>query len=580
MIETRTIAPDGRTWHLRPALAEPLVADGWPPDRPERLAVVKRGRGRVVSRFESGGRGFYVKTYAAGGAIGRLRAWLGFGPGRREWDALLAAREAGLDVPEPVALARGGPEVLVTAEVAGSRRLDEYLFDRYFEPLPGDPPYPGARPPELVAVYRRRLLRPEGTLSPRDLAYRLADLVAQLAEADLYLPDLHPGNLLVAGEPGAWRLYLVDLAEAVHPAPDEAVLQHLMQLEHFFEPIASPAERMRCLARVEELLGRRIDARAVQRATEVYRRRFYGRRDHRVRHESKYFRRLAAGAWRGWATADWAEAAEALLTERPAGLGDAGEAEVLKQSRTSSVWRMTLAGGRPVVLKRHNRAGERPLQRSRAVAAFRKGHAMLTRGIATARPAAAAALRSDAGRRESVLLAEAVDGRTLPEWLRGRPPALARRHLAWRLAQLVRRLHDAGFAHRDLKAPNIMVTPDGRPVLVDLDGLRGSGWHVSEGRRARDLMRLSVSLDEWGVARRTDRLRFLRAYLGRRGCPAPITVRARSSKRSGPAARRRGETPDAGVSVPLTAKRLRRWWRRIARLSLRKMETLRRKANG
>ncbi len=72
-------------------------------------------------------------------------------------------------------------------------------------------------------------------------------------------------------------------------------------------------------------------------------------------------------------------------------------------------------------------------------------------------------------------------------------------------------------------------------------------------------MRLSVSLDEWGIARRTDRLRFLRAYLGRRGCLGEIMTLGR----------RRGRT--AG------ARRLRRWWRRIDRLSRRKVAALKRK---
>jgi hypothetical protein len=101
-------------------------------------------------------------------------------------------------------------------------------------------------------------------------------------------------------------------------------------------------------------------------------------------------------------------------------------------------------------------------------------------------------------------------------------------------------------------------------VLVDLDGVR-KGLGVSAVRRGKDLMRLSVSLDEWGVARRTDRLRFLRAYLGRRGCPEAMTILGR----------RRGDRREA--------RRLRRWWRRIARASARKMAALQRKhrrANG
>ena len=568
MDETRTIKHGGRRWLLRPAAAEPLLADGWPVDQPDRLAPVKRGRRRTVYRTEAGG-GYYVKVFGPAGPLRRLRARLGMGPGRREWDALLLARAAGLDVPEPVALGLGADEVLVTKEIAGGRRLDEYLFERYFEAGPSDPPYPGARPPELVAVFRRRRRPPDGTIDPSALAYHLAHLVSRLAEADLYLPDLHPGNLLISGPPRQWRLSLVDLADAVHPAPAEAVLQHLMQLEHFFEPIAGAAERLRCLTRLKELVDDAPAARDVARATAVYRQRFYLRRDRRTRRPSKYFRRIAAGPWRGWATADWAKAVTAFLNA--AGEADpvaAGRATAIKEGRTSGVWRLELDDGRALIAKRHNRAARRNVgpglgRPSRSRRALRRGHALLVRGIATARPAAAVDLKRHGALADTLLLTEPVaDAPPLSDWLRADPPAADRRHVVWELARTIRRMHDSGLTHRDLKAPNILIAPapDGRPrpVLVDLDGLR-MVRRVSARRRARDLMRLSVSLDEWGVARRTDRLRFLRTYLHRPGCPASITVLSR----------RRGRTN--------SARRLRRWWDRIARASQRKLDTLRRK---
>jgi len=564
MDQTRVITQGARRWVVRPA-AEPLLADGWPVEEVDRLILRKRGRRRTIHRLESGGRAYYVKAHDPGGLWRGLRARLGLGPGRREWRTLLAAREAGLPVPEPVALALDAAETLITEEVAGGRRLDAHLFERYFPPGPSDPPYPGARPPELVAAYRTRRPPPAGTLDPRALAYLLADLVARLSEADLYLPDLHPGNLLLTGEPGRWRLVLVDLAEAVRPAPPEATLQHLIQLEHFFEPIASAAERYRCLSRLRDLLEAVPDARTVQRATGVYRRRFYPGRDRRTRRRSKYFRPVSAGPWRGWATADWADAVEALLRGMPAGAAPAG-ADAIKQGRSSSVWTVRLADGRELVAKRDRLAGTRGggLPRpSRALTGFRRGHALLVRGIRTARPAAAVHRRGPGGQADAILLAERVaDSRPLQQYLRAAPAPAARRHLTWALARMLRRMHDAGLSHRDLKAPNILVTPaEGerpRPVLVDLDGLRRPG-QVSVRRRVRDLMRLAVSLEEWGLARRTDRLRFLRTYLGRAGVPRPMTIQARRRGQTGP------------------ARRLRRWWRRIARAAERKRDALRRR---
>ena len=570
MDDTQTIERGGRRWRVCARAAEPLLAGGWPLDDPARLTVVKQGAGRTVCRCQAGGVIFFVKRYTGGGLLRQLRARLGLGPARREWDALLAAGDAGIDVPEPVALALAGEETLVTREIPAARRLDEYLFDRYFEPLPGDPPYPGARPPELVSLFRRRRVPPEGTITPRDLADGLADVLARLARADLYLPDLHPGNILISGGPGAWRLSVVDLAEAVHPATDETTLKHLMQLEHFFEPIASASERLRCLERVRARGVSVPNARTVARATAQYRHRFYNRRDRRTRRESKYFRRIIGGGWHGWATADWADAVQALLARAAEKGSDpfSGRAVTLKEGRTSTVRRMPLDDGRQLVLKRHNRADERDLVQailrpSRSMAAFRLGHALLARGIATARPAAAMDYRPGSSTRDTLLATEFIaGGEPLSDWLRRNPPAAARHRVTWLLARLVRRMHDLDISQRDLKAPNILIAPDSgagpRPVLIDLDGLR-VGHHVSSGRRAQNLMRLSVSLDEWGVARRTDRLRFLRAYLGRKGCMRPIAVLGR----------RRGSTR--------FAERLRRWWKRIARSSARKMAALQRK---
>jgi tRNA A-37 threonylcarbamoyl transferase component Bud32 len=567
-----TMQRDGRRWWIRPAAAEPLLAAGWPPEHPERLVAFKQGRRRTVYRCEAGGAAYFVKSYEAPGLLRRLRARLGLGPARREWRALLAAREAGLDVPEPVALAHGDLEILVTREIPGARRLDEYLFDRYFEAGgDDDPPYPGARPPELVSIYRCRRTPPPGTITPRALAYGLADLVARLAEADLYLPDLHPGNILISGGPDAWRLSLVDLAEAERPASPESTVEHLVQLEHFFEPIASVAERLRCLDRVGQILGNTTEASLVTRATVDYRREFYHHRDRRTRRESKYFQPIklateASGAWRGWATADWADAVNALLAQAALSPDQPGATRLKPPGRTADIWRLTLPDGRGLVLKRHRRVGRkgpgRGLLGTRSLAAFRKGHALLARGIATARPVAAVDLRRRGAVKDTLLATEPVAGVPLSEWLRHDPPARERRQLVRALAQMVRRMHDAGFSHRDLKAPNILVAPRGacgpRPVLVDLDGVR-AGLGVSAARRGKDLMRLSVSLDEWGVARRTDRLRFLRAYLGPRGCPGAITIRGRQ----------RGDRR--------AALRLRRWWRRIARASARKAAALRRK---
>jgi len=97
-----------------------------------------------------------------------------------------------------------------------------------------------------------------------------------------------------------------------------------------------------------------------------------------------------------------------------------------------------------------------------------------------------------------------------------------RRH--WRLietvAKLITRLHRHGFSHRDLKAAHILIHTDelerdrldSSLWLLDLVGL-SSPLMLSRRRRIQNLARLEASFYYEATISRTDRVRFLRAYL-------------------------------------------------------------------
>jgi serine/threonine-protein kinase len=72
-----------------------------------------------------------------------------------------------------------------------------------------------------------------------------------------------------------------------------------------------------------------------------------------------------------------------------------------------------------------------------------------------------------------------VPGDDLTRWARGRASEEIGALVA-RLCPALAHLHRAGFVHADLKPENVIVTPDGRPVLCDF-GLSGR-----EGTRAPD----------------------------------------------------------------------------------------------
>ncbi len=93
------------------------------------------------------------------------------------------------------------------------------------------------------------------------------------------------------------------------------------------------------------------------------------------------------------------------------------------------------------------------------------------------------------------------------------------------VAKLVARLHRHGFSNRDLKAAHVLVRrsyleeggDEPELYLVDLVGL-SRPLVLTQTRRMRDLARLQASFHNEPVISRTDRLRFLLAYL-RDGLP-------------------------------------------------------------
>ncbi len=145
-------------------------------------------------------------------------------------------------------------------------------------------------------------------------------------------------------------------------------------------------------------------------------------------------------------------------------------------------------------------------------------------GVPTMRPVAfAEKLAAGVWEVASLLCTEQVPGESLERWLpqewncavRTFGPAW-RRQAATQLAAIVRRMHAAGLFHRDLYMSHVFVKvePDGRTAfhLIDLQRmlrtrLRRRRWRV------KDLAALAGSAPR-GLLSRTDRMRFLRAYLG------------------------------------------------------------------
>ncbi|RKY21922.1 MAG: hypothetical protein DRQ55_02540 [Planctomycetota bacterium] len=174
------------------------------------------------------------------------------------------------------------------------------------------------------------------------------------------------------------------------------------------------------------------------------------------------------------------------------------EHEVYKHNRNRTVWRLTGDPAQLVLKHYRGRSGEALktwLLGGRAEREFRAMEEFCHAGLPTARPVAYADRREGGALTESWLLSREVLGaRSVQQALAALPPdgpeAVA---LALRVMDVVARLHQHAFWHRDLHAGNLLLDRDDCIVIIDLHSL----WRVpvlSTRQRMENLGRLLFSL--------------------------------------------------------------------------------------
>jgi len=143
-------------------------------------------------------------------------------------------------------------------------------------------------------------------------------------------------------------------------------------------------------------------------------------------------------------------------------------------------------------------------------------------GVPVADAVGCVILRLTVGWRGFLLLEEVPGARDLEAILYGLdvPGGQSRREVLRKAGEAVRLLHDAGLPHPDLHPKNLLVTADGRILLLDLDKAMVPEGRLGESERLGNLVRLGRAIEKHRLkgleVGRRDALRFLEGYAGSR----------------------------------------------------------------
>jgi len=469
-------------------------------------SVVKHGLHRTVYHVKLDGFSIFWKHCRINGIGSYLRQWIRPPKARLEFDRSRMLAERGIATIEPLAWGKHwyrhcGPSHLITRELKGGVPLFSALVDQIN----------GANRREITAQLGRYL--------------------ARLHEAGVLHPDLHPGNILVvrdsAGEP---RFHLLDIHNIAigQPLNMRSSIANLAIFNRWFALRTDRSDRNRFWKSYISARGMnspcsRAMARTVETDTLTSNRKLWRDRDDRCWGDNRNFQPVRSRMAMGHAVKDIDPGVLRQLLADPDSPFAADGVRMLKESETSTVAEITVptpTGPRVMIYKRFllKKALAAPANAVRMSAALRSwqmGHAVHDRGLSTPRPWVVLHRRGRTGPREGYLLCEkVVDAMDVCEFLktltgRAKWDAIAS------LGRTLHHFHQSGLRHRDMKAANLLVTSTNGSIrfhLIDLVGVRFLR-DVPTATRARNLSRLNVSFLLNKSFTRSDRVRFLRAYL-------------------------------------------------------------------
>jgi tRNA A-37 threonylcarbamoyl transferase component Bud32 len=147
---------------------------------------------------------------------------------------------------------------------------------------------------------------------------------------------------------------------------------------------------------------------------------------------------------------------------------------------------------------------------SRARRAFRLGYHLELADIPIPRSIATADQRFGGILLRSYLIMEEIRG-AIDLYAHIRAVPCPDRSLVRQAAELVAKLHEEGFSHRDLKLSNLVKDDNDRLFVLDLDGVRFMGA-IPDSRAASDLRRLAQAVADCPGVTSAHRALFARTY--------------------------------------------------------------------
>ncbi|MCX7825278.1 MAG: lipopolysaccharide kinase InaA family protein [Verrucomicrobiae bacterium] len=473
------------------------------------MTRIKQSRAKVVYRMKldgpSGPRSVYLKSYLMRHYFWRpLKYLFRTSPAMAEWRLAQELAQRGVPIARHLAVGetryRGLllEATLVTEGLTGFDDIEGVVQKQYGGCI-------GAAPAPL----RRRFAR------------ELGKFVRLLHDRGVLQVDLHPANIMVrVGHNGVPEFRLVDLdgIELHRRLSRSQRMANLVTLNNYFGPRTNRTDRLRFLrAYLGDDNATRLPqlAREIERDSEQALKQYRRARAERCLKSNRDFaiRRAGGLTWHVRRSAlncgleTVLESADRLVEQRGA---------QIKDSRSA-----TIARAQGYFIKRTNPGKlanwfKDIFRPSRAQQAFLRAYHLELCGIPTPTAVACGDLRTLGFLHHSYLVTVdvplALDLSQIV--LRKVPLTLTeRRRMLRDLAQLIAKLHDCGFSHRDLKVQNILAgPPPRRPLyLIDLDGLSDVD-RVTPQRARKDLARLDRGAREVLLAGPRERLRFFVEY--------------------------------------------------------------------